>query len=109
MEAEEPTKKLVDALVIVRPASIPRWNEHKDVKEDKEREPHVFIPHHRTSEVDAEAEPTNVERKESALPADPYTTGLLLNMAVRGFKKPDLAPPGPLSPFSPKKEGAFFS
>ena len=33
LELEEPTKKLIDNLINVRPASIPRWNEHKDVKE----------------------------------------------------------------------------
>lgn len=87
MEAEEPTKKLVDALVIVRPASIPRWNEHKDVKEDKERDPHVFIPHHRASEVDAAEIEVSVDKRASALPQDLYATSMVLNMAVRGFKK----------------------
>ena len=43
----------MDALVQVRPASIPRWNEHKDVKEDKERDPCVFGPHGRNLAVDS--------------------------------------------------------
>jgi hypothetical protein len=54
LEGEDTTKKLLEALVTVRPASIPRWNEHKDVKEDKEREPCVFIPYDRSSGVDPE-------------------------------------------------------
>ena len=42
LEGEDQTKKLLDSLLTVRPTSIPRWNEHKDVKEDKEREPFFF-------------------------------------------------------------------
>jgi hypothetical protein len=33
------SKKLLETLVIVRHSTIARWNEHKDVKEDKERQP----------------------------------------------------------------------
>jgi hypothetical protein len=29
----------LETLVIVRHTTIARWNEHKDVKEDKERQP----------------------------------------------------------------------
>ena len=42
LESGESTKKLMDSLLVVRPPSIARWNEHKDVKEDKEREPFFF-------------------------------------------------------------------
>ena len=45
LEGEDQTKKLLDSLLTVRPTSIPRWNEHKDVKEDKEREPFFFRSH----------------------------------------------------------------
>ena len=42
LEKGESTKKLLDSLLVVRAPSIARWNEHKDVKEDKEREPFYF-------------------------------------------------------------------
>ena len=42
MESGESTKKLMESLLVVRAPSIARWNEHKDVKEDKEREPFYF-------------------------------------------------------------------
>ena len=52
LESEDQTKKLMEALKNVRPASIARWNEHKDVKEDKERDPCFFSPMTMISELD---------------------------------------------------------
>ena len=37
LETGEVAKKLLETLVTVRHSTIARWNEHKDVKEDKER------------------------------------------------------------------------
>ena len=64
----------MDALVQVRPASIPRWNEHKDVKEDKERDPCVFGPHGRNLAVDSkvskfQTQKSAKEKKEIMIPS----------------------------------------
>jgi len=42
LESGEVSKKLLESLMTVRHSSIARWNEHKDVKEDKERQPFLF-------------------------------------------------------------------
>ena len=93
MEAEDDTKKLLDALVQVRPASIPRWNEHKDVKEDKERDPCVFIPHDKTASVDPSRKIAETAPK-SAKPSmfggkdvDQLAAGTIVNLAAKSFKK----------------------
>ena len=46
LESGEVAKKLLETLVIVRHTTIARWNEHKDVKEDKERQPVKHIEQH---------------------------------------------------------------
>jgi len=92
LELEDSTKKLMENLINVRPASIPRWNEHKDVKEDKERDPCFFGPHDKFSEVDPKRQKPKKELSEKSeagtAPAFLSTsaTSMLVNMAIRSFK-----------------------
>ena len=90
LELEDSTKKLMENLINVRPASIPRWNEHKDVKEDKERDPCFFGPHDKFSDVDPKRpKPMKVssERSEGTSSNVGFSaTSMLVNMAIRGFK-----------------------
>ena len=80
----------MDSLMLVRPASIPRWNEHKDVKEDKERDPCFFIPHDRTSAVDPRKIKQTADggliKPKSTAQFDQMATGTLVNLAMKGFK-----------------------
>ena len=87
LELEEPTKKLMDNLINVRLASIPRWNEHKDVKEDKERDPCFFGPHDKFTDVDPKrpkVEKPAEQKRDSIAPVFSATSMML--SAIRGFK-----------------------
>jgi len=91
LELEDSTKKLMENLINVRPASIPRWNEHKDVKEDKERDPCFFGPHDKFSEVDPKRQKpkkTISEKSETGASSllGATATSMLVNMAIRSFK-----------------------
>merc|ERR1719350_2036290 len=91
LEDADSTKKLTETLMTVRPASIARWNEHKDVKEDKERDPCIFIPHDKSSDVD----PKRIQSQKKKVVAPGGVSSILqsatmvVNMAVKGFKKSD--------------------
>ena len=78
MEDDDVTKNLMDSLITVRQASIARWNEHKDVKEDKERDPCIFVPHIKTENVD-----TSLSR---CVVTDLHTAAML-NLALKSFKR----------------------
>lgn len=66
---------------MVRPTSIARWNEHKDVKEDKERDPHFFMPLDKSSDVDGKK-----KKKEEGFDLH---SAMLANMALKSFGKRD--------------------
>ena len=88
LELEEPTKKLIDNLINVRPASIPRWNEHKDVKEDKERDPCFFGPHDKFTEVDPKRpKVVKPESKQDSVGGPAFgAASMMMLSAIRGFK-----------------------
>lgn len=83
LETEDSTKKLTESLIIVRPASIARWNEHKDVKEDKERDPYFFSPYNSEGRKKKEKQQ---EQIASAAGWDLHST-MLASMALKTFNK----------------------
>ena len=62
-----------------------------DVKEDKERDPCIFIPHDKSSDVD----PKRIQNQKKKVVAPGGVSSILqsatmvVNMAVKGFKKSD--------------------
>ena len=62
-----------------------------DVKEDKERDPCIFIPHDKSSDVD----PKRIQSQKKKVVAPGGVSSILqsatmvVNMAVKGFKKSD--------------------
>ena len=80
LETEDSTKKLIDTLIMVRPATIARWNEHKDVKEDKERDPCFFVPNQKASDVDPKIEIQDNEKEKAPdiSVSIPFTNGSAL-------------------------------
>ena len=89
MEDADSTKKLTETLITVRPASIARWNEHKDVKEDKERDPCIFLPHDKSSDVDPKRVQSQKKKVATGVSSILQSATMVVNMAVKGFKKSD--------------------
>ena len=63
-----------------------------DVKEDKERDPCIFIPYDKSSDVDPKQKGLPSQKKKAAtsgVSSILQSATMVVNMAVKGFKKSD--------------------